>query len=289
MTPAERIAKDIWERIALAWKHDVRLGEETLTDLLSLDLTRFVWARRVKLLQTTKAAESRQGTDLEIRVDVGRGRAILICLQAKKLSRNGRYETLNAKVKSSNLRQIDVLESYARKMHGTPLYLLYNNVDRWKASWGWHCCQAQKSDQLGCTLVPSWLVRLAIQTRGWRNFPMIHGPSPALPWRCLFDCPKARPDRQLYRLRHGFGQPPHVPPLRDQAGAYEWLDEVGPVGGAWPDWLWSQDESLSLSDIERLWGDLMVDSDLNVERLSGYDLIPRRLLLVGDEEDNAHS
>lgn len=64
MTPAERIAGDTWERIRLSKGLSVRLGEETLTDLLSLDFTRLMSDRRARLWQTTKAMESKQGTDL---------------------------------------------------------------------------------------------------------------------------------------------------------------------------------------------------------------------------------
>ena len=289
MTPAERIAQDIWERIGLSWNHDVRLGEETLTDLLSLDFTRFVSKRRVKLLQTTKADESKRGTDLEIRMNVGGGRALLISLQAKKLFPTGRYESLNAKPRPSNLPQIDVLENYSRNVRAVPLYLLYNHVDKWTALMGWHCCQTLQTNQLGCTLVPSRIVRLAIRMRGCRNFRWIHGSSCTLPWRCLFDCPKENPYRQMDKLKNSFIEPSHVSSQREDVGRYDWLDEVGPVAGAWPEWLWSRDDGfLSLADVERLWGDVVVDFDRtsDIEGLSGYDFLPRRLLLVGPEEDD---
>ena len=38
MTPAEKIAQDIWYRLEHAQKLNVQLGEETLTNLLILDL-----------------------------------------------------------------------------------------------------------------------------------------------------------------------------------------------------------------------------------------------------------
>ena len=40
MTPSEKIAADTWERLKLSRDLKVRLGEETLTDLLALDFTR---------------------------------------------------------------------------------------------------------------------------------------------------------------------------------------------------------------------------------------------------------
>ena len=41
MTPTELIAEDTWWRVKESWDHGVRLGEETLTDLLILDFMRF--------------------------------------------------------------------------------------------------------------------------------------------------------------------------------------------------------------------------------------------------------
>ena len=42
MTPAEKIAADTWERLKLSRDLRVRLGEETLTDLLALDFVRLM-------------------------------------------------------------------------------------------------------------------------------------------------------------------------------------------------------------------------------------------------------
>ena len=44
MTFTKKIAEDIWWRIKQSWEWDVRLGEETLTDLLALDFVlEFNW------------------------------------------------------------------------------------------------------------------------------------------------------------------------------------------------------------------------------------------------------
>ena len=40
-TSTELIAEDTWRRVKESWDHGVRLGEETLTDLLILDFMRF--------------------------------------------------------------------------------------------------------------------------------------------------------------------------------------------------------------------------------------------------------
>lgn len=278
MTPAERIAADTWERIRLSKGLSVRLGEETLTDLLSLDFTRLTSDRRARLWQTTKAMESKQGTDLEIRIHAGRGRAILIAVQAKKLSSSGRYDSLGKKVKSSNSPQIDVLERYAKQAHAVPLYLLYNCVDETSAALRWHCCQILDPRQLGCTLVPSWHIRQAIRIRGCRSFDWIHCSCDALPWRCVFDCPKGGHGRWLDTVGRGLQETKEVE-QRDHLGRYEWLAHPGPVEGGWPDWLWERDDRvLSEEDCRRLRGDYVAQAVAE----SGF--APRRLLLVDPDE-----
>ena len=42
MTPAEKIAEGTWERLKLSRGLKVRLGEETLTDLLAIDFVRSI-------------------------------------------------------------------------------------------------------------------------------------------------------------------------------------------------------------------------------------------------------
>lgn len=290
MKAAARIAEDTWERVGLSWEHNVRLGEETLTDLLALDFVRFMSNRRTKLLQTTKLQESTQGTDLEIRIKVGHGRAILIAIQAKKLSSSGRYESLNAKVKSSNLPQIDVLENYSRKVRAIPLYLLYNYVDECSANAGWRCCQDPELKQLGCTLVPSWRIREAIRLRGHRNFSSIHGSNDVLPWRCLFECPKGAHDRFLDKVKDEFRASRDVPWKMDYGHEYEWLEDIGPVEGAWPEWLWTRSESiLSLEDLRELRSNSFAGFEgwTKSDHIAEEDFGPRRLLLVDSvDEDN---
>ena len=89
LTPAEQIAAATWARMALARHLSVRLGEETLSDILSLDFTRLAGRYPAKLLQSTKHQESYRGTDLEIRIHAGARRAFVVVVQAKKLYSHG--------------------------------------------------------------------------------------------------------------------------------------------------------------------------------------------------------
>ena len=262
MTPAEQIAQDTWERIKQSRDVKVRLGEETFTDLLILDFIRQM-GNRTKLFQSTKDQESRRGTDIEIRIHSGGNRAMAFAVQAKKLSRSDRYDALNAKVKLSGSFQIDTLESYSRSVCAIPFYLLYNYVDQRDIQPYWHCCEPLDKRQLGCTLVPSWIIRRAIETRGCRNFDWIHESLAALPWRCLFDCSQGRDYRLLPSADSSLSRICQSPLQFDSVEEidlvpsgnereYDWVP-FEPVDGGWPDWLWSRDDAmLSDDDVDRL-------------------------------------
>ena len=150
MNLTERIAEDIWWMLKQSREWEVRLGEETLTDLLVLRFMRFK-PSHYKLFQTSKAEEARIGADLEIRLYAGEDQAAVFAVQAKKLYPSGRYDALNARVKSSGFSQIETLEKYSKNVGALPLYLLYNYVDQRDVQSYWHCCQCLDERQLGCT------------------------------------------------------------------------------------------------------------------------------------------
>ena len=287
MTPSEKIAADTWERLKLSRDLRVRLGEETLTDLLALDFVRLMEGH-ARLFQSTKKEESRQGTDLWILIYAGSNRALAFAVQAKKLYPSNRYEHLNARVKSSGPFQIDILEEFSGSVGAIPLYLLYNHADLDNTFPYWHCCQCLDVGQLGCTLVPSWIIREAISNRGHRDFNSIHVSCAALPWRCLFDCPEGRV-HQLSMVRRSLIElrsPAYADRPSDEVKNYDWV-RFEPVDGGWPDWLWSRDDStISVEDVERIRADIS-SQDSEVSKVENRDMIgvpagklPRNLILV---------
>ena len=190
MTPAERVASDVWRRLGRAAGLGARLGEETLTDILVLDMLPHRRTNAFAIHHPTKTQESRSGADVLIVVRYPGGAGRRLALQAKKLYRTGRYGAL-AHEDVSGTRQIDKLDRFARQWGAVPAYLLYNHVDP-RPSWPhWHCCRAYDCAQLGCTLVPSWCIRDAIRFRGRRTFRAVHADETARPWRCVFDCDTA--------------------------------------------------------------------------------------------------
>lgn len=214
MTTAERIAESTWCRLRDAKTYSVRLGEETITDLLVLDFMRSEMQRSSRIFHVTKQKEAQHGIDLLIVTRIDSNSAAVLAVQAKKLYYNTeRYDSLNHRVGDNRIPQLDLLESYAWKRGYIPLYLLYNYTDlkTEELTKYWHCSQQLCQEQLGCTFVPSWRIRDALNRRGQRNFRAIHNiesssttrKGDALPWRCLFDCND--PNRSchlLSRLEH---------------------------------------------------------------------------------------
>ena len=228
MTPAEKIADDTWHKLKEARNLTVRLGEETLTDLLILDLKRHETTHKFWVFQTTKKQEASSGTDLLVVVRAGNTSARRYAIQAKKLYPIGQYTALR---KESNV-QLDNLEKYACSNDALPYYLFYNFVtDRTDRRKYWHCGRNYDESQLGCTLVPSRMVRAALDAPRRvrpRSFEYIHEPPDALPWRCLFDCPHWE-----HELRGRWPDSGEQHSLAQVISPYGWVD-VDPVEGAWP-------------------------------------------------------
>lgn len=289
----EELSEATWQRLGEARRLDVRFGEETLTDLIALE-----WARsnstHLKLHQTTKADEAIRGTDIEVRVGVGRGAAIVLAIQAKRLHMStARYDSLNPLVGNTGRRQIDVFETYAKQVGAKPLYLLYNYVNTFGGQSVWHCERPLEKQQLGCTLVPLARVREVLGVpRGRRTFPAIHTSPDAIPWRCI-ECPR--------------GLDPKLPCTKsmDERSRLLVLADVADASeGAWPEWLWDRTNNtpLSESELAELHGghevrlpeepaatitdsrDQTVDSPPDrvdqISRSEQPQLVPRRVLLV---------
>ena len=193
-------ARDTWQRLGFVKDSfqnrgvlgQIRFGEETITDLMLMDL--YVKGSTVILFkQTSKPAESVSGTDFELWLGTDQLGWYRFAIQAKKLDlRTDRYSTLPQN--NSNGLQIDLLEQFANAKGAAPLYCLYNYTDNAKVSQHWHCCNAYPNlmdlRELGCSVTPSSTIRKAISNWGTKNFRYIHRMPNTLPWRCLVSCPK---------------------------------------------------------------------------------------------------
>ena len=269
LTPAERIASDTWYRLKYAESLAVRMGEETLTDMLLLDLKSNEAIYGIHVFQTSKQDEAIYGTDYEILVRVDRTRAWRYAIQAKKLFPNG-YRGIKKKTGNPKRLQLDVLEDHARRVNAIPCYILYNYVDSspcsacCSTSRYWHCNLTCDEPQFGCTLVPSWIVRRATRNRpAGRGFDFLHKYPGALPWRCLFDCPYVHCGRAPGELHESF---------RQEAPTYDWVP-TEPVAEAWPEHLLNEERDSDADFIERYFEWQERD----------FEFRPRRLLLFDPE------
>lgn len=193
----ESLAVDTWERLRDSRQLAINFGEETITDLLLMDLKR-KHPPTSRIIQTPKTKEKDQGTDWEWWIGSDRTGWLRFAVQAKKLHLNtGRYTGLSHKVGGTF--QIDLLERYAQANGAVPLYCFYNFVNPANIEQAWQCCQASVDEpQLACTITPSRIVRNAIASRGKKNFEWIHSNRETLPWRCLAGCA---------RFKRAFGPP----------------------------------------------------------------------------------
>ena len=284
---AERIAESAWHRLGASRDLDVRLGEETLTDLLVLDFSMSVPRHKIKFIPTTKPKEAVQGTDLVVYVRRDTNKADIYAVQAKRLYERS-YNCLNAQSGSSNGHQINILEDYAMALRAIPLYLLFNHVDDKDSDSAWQCCQTIDKRQFGCTLVPSWRVRDAISTRGCRTFKYIHSDLAALPWRCAFACPKnptawdrirekAEESRERFALDFSSPEKANLrtrnrqkipPPSSLSSDQYEGVNFSSGVG-EWPSDSWNSGTS-SMRDLGLLY--------------HGAVAPPRRIMLVNGDD-----
>ncbi len=247
MTPAERVAERTWSTLGRARQLRVRFGEETLTDLLVLDMLPHERARGFWLRPTTKRAEASCGADLFVAVRHPTGRWSRFALQAKKLyPDDDRYRMLN-RVKES-IDQLGRLERFARQLHALPLYLLYNHSNTAQPSEHWHCPRSFDMRQLGCTLVPSWHIREMLHRSPPRNFDHAHKIIQSRPWRCAFDCPDAETTLRQMAFRAGH-RGPHT--ALDVHRQYDWRFE--PMETGWPEGLFRTSRTqLTRKDVDQI-------------------------------------
>ena len=179
------LSGETWERLRDALQLSVSFGEETVTDLLALDINRHGLATST-FDQTTKPEEAVIGADYEWWVGDDSIGWIRMAVQAKKLILSRKQYNFSSPRKRTRS-QIDLLESYANKVGAFPLYCLYNYSDKTRSFSHWQCAFKKfKENDLGCTVVPSKTIRAL--RRGEKNFDYLHGMGGAVPWRCIASC-----------------------------------------------------------------------------------------------------
>jgi hypothetical protein len=137
------------------------------------------------LFEDTRATESTKGCDFELWIGSTSSCWRRYAVQAKKIDfPSGRYASLAHKVGGTP--QIDILDEYAKANLAFPIYCFYNNSAK---PFSWNCSLPKHSEQLGCSVTPSSVVRAALSKRGGKDFESIHKSAATIPWRCLVRCP----------------------------------------------------------------------------------------------------
>ena len=191
----EKLAMDTWENLRAAKRLSVRFGEETITDILMLELRRRGFRT---FRQTPLTLEPKRGTDFECWIGLPGRSWTGFAVQAKKLkyyddpNRMDAYDTLNHWVKGALLFQIDILKDYAAGREASPRYCLYNHTENVPPDFLNCCFRCFPEEELGCTIASTETIEWAIRTRGGKTFDAIHQSNDVVPWRCLVWCPVVR-------------------------------------------------------------------------------------------------
>ena len=184
----QTLAEDTWENLREAKLQLVRYGEETITDILMLELRR----KGFRLFkQTSLRDEAKYGTDFECWVGSYNMGWVGYAVQAKKLDfRTGTYRNLGHVVKGRKKRQLDILKAYATARRLTPRYCLYSHSFNVDMAFLQCCSRHFPEEELGCTLTPTGTIEWAIAMPGGKDFHSLQREKRTVPWRCLAICPR---------------------------------------------------------------------------------------------------
>jgi hypothetical protein len=185
----DRLSASVWATLADASAYGLSYGEESLTDMLLLELKR-QHAKELTITPFNRRQEGRNGADWAWWFE---GKQWLgMRVQAKRLYPSGRYEALDDLVgKSKTKLQADLLLTEAKADNLFPMYCFYNFWDVTKnpvANAAFNCQTFPRSEHLlGCTLAPAADVKLQALDQGKKDFASV-GPL-SFPWVCLVCCP----------------------------------------------------------------------------------------------------
>ena len=220
-------SRSIWDRLSYvkdSYKSrgalgPVRFGEETITDLIMMDL--YVnGSTLAHFTQTTKPDEAVSGKDFEIWLGSYHLGWFRFAIQAKKIDlTNDRYSGLTQG--NPNGLQIDLLKQDAQLKQAAPLYCLYNFTEKAETGRHYHCLDGQSElKELGCTVTPLSNIQTAINQHGGKNFNRIHSEKSTLPWRCLVSCPMVQYSLEAMAKGMDPAQVSNVSPLFDPTSCY---------------------------------------------------------------------
>lgn len=204
MTPCELfqlIAETVWDKVSRNHARGNRLSEEGITrsDIIGV-IQDYVFNNKTTNIFAQKSInEVQRGADLEMYLEQENRKYLRILLQAKLLEPDGFYKDLDRFAGSTQNRQYDVLEFYARKTKSMSFYLMYNGLLGYTYN-GLDCAGKYNEKQLGCTVVkPSEIKKHCEQNQTGRVDFEINNTPLGLPWRFLTCCkPGFQTNLRLY-------------------------------------------------------------------------------------------
>lgn len=210
----EELSEAVWSRLKASRECGIRQGEETITDILALDLKRRGNGRSgpglsMSVATVTHALEKRVGADLLWAIGNDAVGWYNLVVQTKRIDLDGgdRYGSLDG-----SWSQLAALETFAGHpaVGAAPAYFFYNYVSNPDPTRNhWTCCRPlsrKQLPQLGWTIAHASHVRAAMDRYDMRKFRKLHGRFPVPPVRCLL-CSRVAPllgsdspERSLGRL-----------------------------------------------------------------------------------------
>ena len=202
------IETSVWDLLQVGRREQHQLGEETITDLISLAL-KTSQKQSVRMINYTKPQEGRNGADwLWIFYDTATKMAIGIRIQAKIINfKSNRYPHLH--YTKNGVKQIDRLERMAKRDHVTPLYVFYSHWPRptKKVKYPITLKGYRSKREFGCAITTLASVRTLNGADSMKDVgPILH------PWHVLV-CPRKSPGKPILEVvsnalgSKNFGEP----------------------------------------------------------------------------------
>jgi hypothetical protein len=162
----------VWHWKAKAEQLDLFMSEETLTEVILLQLASRFQGRGLKVSPFTKPQEKKDGADWEFWF-IQAGQAFGLRVQAKRLFPTGNYESFRPKGT-----QTQTLIQRAKDCH--PVFVFYNDSSAYKGGNPSCRCDAYRGPSyLGCTIASAHVVQKG-HSNGATNIAPV-----TIPWHCL--------------------------------------------------------------------------------------------------------
>lgn len=228
------LASRVWDLSAISARHQLSLGEETITDTVLLELA-MRHPTEGAMYKFNRTEEGKTGADWIWCVTDGHLWFEML-VQAKKLDRTTMtYPRINRNIGNTSTRQIDQIINVANLSGITPMYCFYNFFDVTRFCPPWHiCCMYSNlfSNLFGCSMAHAPAIRMQ-QSHNFSNISRI-----SLPWHCIVCCffqgGRSLPHRvrnACLELHERGGSEQSVSNLKETSPRYAEVVQRGPVDG----------------------------------------------------------